>query len=287
MRIDLHTHTTASDGLLDAASLVGEAAARSVGLLAITDHDTTASVDAAVDAGRGAGIEIWPAVELSCDVATGEIHVLGYFINYRLDWFQGLLARLRDGRVHRARRMVERLGQLGVPVEFARVEALAAGGAVGRPHVARAMVEAGSVRDVAEAFERFIGRTGPAYVERVKITPSDAVRIIRSSGGLAVLAHPGWGQHDELIADLVAAGLDGIEVYYPDHTPSMVEHYKGIAKRFGLLITGGTDFHGGTLATKVSLGQQYVPEEIIPPIRAAAAGRQPSQDAPEAVLAVE
>lgn len=285
--MDLHTHTTASDGLLDAKALIAEAGARSVRLLAVTDHDTTASVDEAVRAGGDVGIEVWPAVELSCDVEAGEVHILGYFVDHHLDWFQALLERLREGRLHRAERMVERLTELGAPVAFARVEVLAAGGAIGRPHVARALVEAGWVRDVAEAFDRFIGRNGPAYVERLKVTPADAVAIIRNAGGLAVLAHPGWSQGDGLVPELVAAGLDGIEVYYPDHSPALVEHYAGLARHHGLLITGGTDFHGGALATRIPLGSQYVPEEIIAPIRLAASARRPVPTAPRVALAVE
>lgn len=287
MRIDLHTHTTASDGLLDAPSLIAEAAARGVGLLAVTDHDTTASVEAAGGAGRDAGIEVWPAVELSCDVETGEVHILGYFIDPSLDWFQVLLERLREGRVHRAERMVERLTRLGAPVDFARVASFAAGGAIGRPHVARAMVEAGWVRDVPEAFERFIGRGGPAYVERLKVTPAESVAVIRAAGGLAVLAHPGWAQNDGLIPDLVAGGLDGIEVYYPDHSPVVVERYAAVARQYGLLVTGGTDFHGGTLATRVPMGSQYVPDDVVPPLRAAARTRRPSGAAPNVAFAAD
>jgi predicted metal-dependent phosphoesterase TrpH len=285
MRIDLHTHTTASDGMLSADALVAEARALGVGLLAVADHDTTAALDAAMAAGRRVGVEVWPAVELSCDVEAGEVHVLGYFIDHRLGWFQELLARLRDGRQHRAARMVDRLAALGAPIALERVQALADGGAIGRPHVARALVEAGHVRTVAEAFERFIGRGGPAYVERLKVTPVQAVQVVRAAGGLAVLAHPGWGQHDALIPGLLAAGLDGIEVYYPDHTPDQVERYRALARRYGLLMTGGTDFHGGGLATGVAVGSQYVPEEIVPPLRAAAAGRTPAGEAPALDLA--
>ncbi len=206
MRIDLHTHTTASDGLLVPEALVGEAGRRGVGLLAVADHDTTAGVDAAVRAGATAGVEVWPAVELSCDVEAGEVHVLGYFIDHRRGWFQNLLGRLRDGREKRAERMVEKLAAMGAPVLFARVQALADGGAIGRPHVARALLEAGHVKTVAEAFDRFIGRGGPAYVERIKVTPAQAVEVIRDAGGLAVLAHPGWGGQDGVLPGLVEAG---------------------------------------------------------------------------------
>lgn len=287
MRIDLHTHTTASDGLLAPDALVALAAERGVGLLAVADHDTTDGVDAALHAGRAHGVEVWPAVELSCDVEAGEVHVLGYFIDHRRGWFQALLARLREGRADRAARMVERLAELGAPVDFHRVQALAGGGAIGRPHVARALVEAGWVRDVQEAFARYIGRQGPAYVGRLKVTPAQAVVLIRAAGGLAVLAHPGWGQQDELIPHLIEAGLDGVEVYYPDHTPEQVAHYRALAGRCRLLITGGTDFHGGDLATRVTVGSQYVPEEIVAPLRAAAAARHPSDRAPALEFAAE
>jgi predicted metal-dependent phosphoesterase TrpH len=287
MRIDLHTHTTASDGILAPESLVDEAKARGVGLLAVADHDTTAAVDAAIEAGRRAGVEVWPAVELSCDVPDGEVHILGYFIDHRLAWMQQLLGRLQDGRERRAERMVERLAALGAPIPLARVKALADGGAIGRPHVARALLEAGHVKSVSEAFDQFIGRHGPAYVERVKMTPVQAVGVIRAAGGLAVLAHPGWGFQDATLPDLVAGGLDGIEVYYPDHAPHQVEHYAALAARCGLLVTGGTDFHGSGLATRVPLGSQYVPESIVAPLRDAAAGRRPDPSATMPTLVVE
>lgn len=287
MRIDLHTHSTASDGMLEPDALVREAAARGVGLLAISDHDTTDGVDPGLSAAGRAGVEVWPAVELSCDVASGEVHMLGYFIDHRLGWLQSLLGRLRDGRARRAARMVERLAALGAPVDHQRVQALAGGGSVGRPHVARAMVEAGHVRTVSEAFDRFIGRHGPAYVERVKITPAQAVAVIRAAGGLAVLAHPGWSQQEGLIDDLAGAGLDGVEVYYPDHAPVQVEHLLGLARRHGLLVTGGTDFHGGGLATGVPLGSQYVPEAVVAPLREAASARRPAGQPPDVDLLVE
>lgn len=287
MRIDLHTHTTASDGLLTPEALVADASRHGVGLLAVADHDTTGAVDAALAAAGTAGIEVWPAVELSCDVETGEVHILGYFVDYRRDWFQTLLRRLRDGREKRAERMVERLGALGAPVDFRAVRTLADGGSIGRPHVARALLEAGHVTSIHEAFNRYIGRGGPAYVERLKVSPAQAVEVIRAAGGLAVLAHPGWGRQDALIPDLVAAGLDGIEVYYPDHTPAQVEQYGALATRYALLVTGGTDFHGGGLATQVPVGSQYVPESIVAPLREAAAARRPAAGAPTLRLAAD
>lgn len=266
MRIDLHTHTTASDGLLAPEALVALAHEAGVGVLAVADHDTTDGVDPAAAAGPQVGMEIIPAVEINTDVDESEVHVLGYYIDHHLPWFQEFLGRLRDGRVNRAARMVEKLNALGIRIDFARVRALASG-AVGRPHVARALLEAGVVASTEEAFQKYIGRNGPAYVERMKVSPQEAVEIIVRAGGIPVLAHPGWGVQDEMIPALVDAGLEGLEVYYPDHTPAMVNRYLEIARRHGLLVTGGTDFHGGDLATKVPPGSQYVPAECVTKLR--------------------
>lgn len=262
MRIDLHTHTTASDGLLSPEQLVDMARNAGVHVLAICDHDSTDGVDAAVAAGMRLGVEVIPAVEINTDVDQGEVHVLGYFIDHREVWLQEFLRRLRDGRLHRAERMVEKLNALGIKVDFARVRALAQG-AVGRPHVAWAMVEAGTVKSVEEAFDRYIGRSGPAYVERMKVTPVEAVQVILRADGIPVLAHPGWGVQDAMIASLVDVGLEGIEAYYPEHTPAMQAHYLALAKQHNLLVTGGTDFHGTNLATKAPIGGQFVPAEVI------------------------
>lgn len=267
MRIDLHTHTTASDGLLSAEALIALARDVGVGILAVADHDSTDSVDAAIAAGGQASIEIIPAVEINTDVDAGEVHVLGYFIDHHQPWFQEFLQRMRDGRVHRALRMVEKLNALGIPIEMKQVQELAQG-AVGRPHIAMALVRAGAVKTAEEAFARFIGRHGPAYVERMKVTPAEAIEIILRAGGIPVLAHPGWGVRDEMILALVHDGLEGLEAYYPDHTPAMTARYVHIAREHALLVTGGTDFHGGDLATKVPPGGQYVPDEVVDRLKA-------------------
>jgi predicted metal-dependent phosphoesterase TrpH len=238
-----------------------------VTVLAVADHDTTAAVDAAVAAGKRLGVEVIPAVEINTDVDEAEVHVLGYYIDHTAPWFQEFLTQLRDGRENRAAKMVGKLNALGIPVDYARVRALAEG-AVGRPHVARALVEVGAVRTTDEAFQKYIGRTGPAYVERMKVTPEDAVRVIVRAGGIAVLAHPGWGVRDEWIPPLVEAGLEGVEAYYPDHTPAMTAHFMELAERYHLLVTGGTDFHGGDLATRVAIGSQYVPPEVVERLKA-------------------
>jgi hypothetical protein len=287
VRIDLHTHTTASDGLLGPEQLIGLARTAEVGILAIADHDSTDAVDRAMAAGEAAGIEVLPAMELNTDVPGTEVHVLGYLLDHRVSWLQALLRRLRDGRLHRAERMVEKLSALGAPITMERVLAFSGGGAVGRPHVARALVEAGWVRETAEAFNRFIGRNGPAYVERLKVTPGEAVQIIRRAGGVPVLAHPGWLGDDAAVESLLGDGLEGIEAYHPDHTPEMVERYLDVARRHGLLVTGGTDFHGADLATRVPLGSQYVPPEAPQRLRERAQGRRADPEPPPLQLTAE
>jgi len=262
MRIDLHTHTTASDGLLSPEQLVEKARQAGVQILAVCDHDSTDSVDAAGAAGKRSGVEVIPAVEINTDVDQGEVHVLGYFVDHRQDWLQEFLGKLRDGRVNRARRMVEKLNALGIKLDFARVRALARG-AIGRPHVAWALVEAGAAKSVDEAFTRYIGRNGPAYVERMTVLPEDAVRVILKANGIPVLAHPGWGFHEVMIPQLIAAGLEGLEVYYPDHTPAMQAHFLSLANQHDLLVTGGTDYHGEGFATRAAIGSQYVPPEVV------------------------
>jgi predicted metal-dependent phosphoesterase TrpH len=271
MRIDLHTHSTASDGLLAPARVVVTAREHGVGTLALTDHDTTAGVEEALAEGRRVHLDVIPGVEINTDVDEYEVHVLGYYIDCARAGLQAFLARMRAGRIDRARAMVERLAALQAPVEWARVQAIAAGASIGRPHIARALVEARRAATVQDAFERFLGRHAPAYVPRLKVTPEEAVEAICTGGGVAVLAHPGWsssGPVIERVPRLVAHGLGGIEAYYPDHTPEMIASYVAVAERYHLIVTGGTDFHGGGLATRVPPGSVAVPAEVLPALRA-------------------
>jgi predicted metal-dependent phosphoesterase TrpH len=242
-----------------------------VGTLALTDHDTTDGLAEALDAGRTSHVDVIPGVEINTDVDEHEVHVLGYFIEYTQEEFQAFLRWMRAGRLERAERMVEKLRALGVPVEWGRVREIAAGAAVGRPHVARALVEVGWVGSPQEAFARLLPRTGPAYVPRVKLAPEEAVETILRAGGVPVLAHPGWtagGPILERLPDLVQHGLCGIEVYYPDHTPVQVSAYLELARQYGLVATGGTDYHGGGIATRVPLGSVEIPPDVVPALRA-------------------
>ncbi len=248
------------------------AAALALQVIAVCDHDSTEGVDEAQAAGEGLAVEVIPGVELSCDTAGGELHMLGYYANYHDPAFQAELTRLREGRVGRAEAMARKLTELGYPITFERVQELAGDGSIGRPHVAQALLEAGHVTHKAEAFTRFIGRNGPAYVERAKLTPVDAVHLIRSVGGLPVFAHPvivrGNGEQletlpvDEALPGLVEAGLAGLEVYYPRYTARIIERLLGLARRYGLLVTGGSDFHGAGIAG-APLGSIYVPRRCV------------------------
>ncbi len=239
--------------------------------LALTDHDTTDGLAEAHTTAETHGIELIPGGEINTDLGEHEVHILGYFVDPARPSLQSFLRRMRDVRLHRAEEMVRRLGALGAVIEWSRVAEIAAGASVGRPHIARVLVEAGWVGSPREAFARFIGRHGPAYVPRIKLTPEEGAECIARHGGVAVLAHPGWaasGPVIERLPDLIAHGLAGIEIYYPDHTAEMVQEYRRLAERHGLVVTGGTDYHGGGLATRVPLGIVAVPPDVVPALRA-------------------
>lgn len=276
--IDLHCHTTASDGKHSPAELVQMAADLGLRTLAVCDHDSTQGLDEALAAGERLGVEVIPGVELSCEVAEGELHMLGYFPRYRDAGFQAELSRLREGRVGRAEAMIAKLAALGYPISFQRVQELAGDGAIGRPHIAEALLEAGHVHTKGEAFERLIGRNGPAHVDRVKLTPVDACHMIRSVGGLPVFAHPfialASGRVLEpypveaALPELVEAGLAGLETYYPNYPSSLIERLLQLGRRYHLLATGGSDFHGAGSAG-ASLGGVYVPARCLTALKEA------------------
>jgi hypothetical protein len=271
-RIDLHTHTTASDGTLTPPELVAAALQRQLTVLGIADHDSTEGIAPALAANRGHAMRIIPGIEVNCDVADGEVHILGYFKQIPSGAIQELLRMLREERRKRALGMVEKLAAVGAPIAFERVEQLARGGALGRPHIARALLEAGHVATIGEAFDRFIGRNGPAYFERYKLAPSEAVRAIRASGGVPVLAHPYYYdqygalhrsvQPERLVPELKPAGLGGIEAHYFNYPTSAIVHLKKLAEQYHLIVTGGSDFHGA-VKPDVQLGSVYVPPEVV------------------------
>jgi predicted metal-dependent phosphoesterase TrpH len=258
--IDLHTHTTASDGLLAPRDLVRAAARAGVTVLAVTDHDTAGGLDEALAEGPAAGVRVLPGIELSAHAGGMDVHLLGYFIDHREPALAALLGDLRRGRVERIHRMVGALQAAGVRVTAEEVFAEAGPGTVSRAHVARVLVRRGIVPSFARAFERYLGRNARAYVPSNALTPAEAVRRIRGAGGVPVLAHPVDLPDDGIIPALVQDGIEGLEAFARDASPSSVERYVRIARDFKLLVTGGSDFHGETACGR-SLGETDCPAE--------------------------
>jgi len=274
--VDLHLHTTYSDGTLTPTELVNLCARRGLRIIAITDHDITDGLPEALAAARAhPDLLLIPGVEISTDVPHNEVHVLGYFIDFHNRAFQERLSRFRRSRLERGRRMVEKLGELGMPIAWERVQEIAGEGSVARPHIAQAMVEAGYVASIAEAFERYIGRNGPAYVEREKMTPAEAVELIVRAGGLPVLAHPrDLEELDAYLEELKGVGLVGVEVYYQDYDEETIQRLLEAARRHRLLPLGGSDFHGLGGAQERLPGDIPLPEGPVQELLALA--RQPT-----------
>lgn len=271
--VDLHTHSTYSDGLLSPTELVEEAASRGVRVLALTDHDTVAGIPEARIAGKRLGVEIVPGVELSAALGNrGEVHLLGYFIDVDDPTLLETLAGYARARAERMERMVERLPRIGAPVDLERVREIAGHGTVGRPHLGRALVEAGYATDLSDAFARYIGGGKPAYVPRPRVDPRDAIALVRAAGGVPVLAHPfSVGGVESVLDSLVPAGLAGLEVDYGEYSPEDRETLRQIAVRRGLIATGGSDYHGPDLRAARELGSAPVPMAAVAALREAAA----------------
>ncbi len=243
---DFHCHSTASDGALTPAELVDLAAGRGVKVMALTDHDSTEGVAEAREAAkRWPGFTLIPGVEMGTDIPGAEVHVVGLFLEPDNAELQSILKRLRDSRLGRGEGIVKKLNELGYAITWEQVQRIAGGASVGRPHIAQALVESGYIEKVADAFEGLIDRNGKAYVEREKMTPREAVEAIVRLGGVPILAHPGDLEDiDGHLAELKDAGLVGMEVYYKDYDEETMLRLKDAADRFGLLPSGGTDYHG-------------------------------------------
>ena len=243
-KVDLHLHTTCSDGNLSPIELVNKSIAVGLNVIAITDHDSTEGLDQAIsESSKSSAISIIPGIELSTDIPANEVHMLGYFIDYKDEHFQVVLKEFREGRIGRAKEMVDNLDKLGLPLDWERVLELAEG-AVGRPHIAQAMVERGYITYPQEAFNKYIGRNGLAYAERVKLTPEEAIDLILGVGGLPVLAHPHViDEVESLLPSLTEAGLVGMEVHYGEYTKSETADFDRMANRYGLIQCGGSDYH--------------------------------------------
>lgn len=280
MDADLHVHTTASDGTMTPAEIVRMAVSRRLRAIALTDHDTVAGVAEAQEAARESGLLVIPGIEINTDYAEEEVHILGYWLDISNRELQAKLKELRQARAVRAEKMVARLAQIGVSVSLDRVLEIAGMGSLGRPHIAAALVEKGYALTPAEAFQKYLSRGTPGYVARYKIAMTEAVRIVTAAGGVPVLAHPGLLNRERLLRtdrrglfpELLAAGIRGIEVYYPKHTPALVHHYLELCRRYQLIATGGSDYHGPGQKEAVELGAAGVEMEAVARLRQAAGG---------------
>lgn len=256
--VDLHIHTTISDGLHTPEEIITLASEQRLGTIAVTDHDALEGVAPAMLAASGLPLTVIPGVELSTEAQDNEIHILGYFIDITNTPLNQTLVSLREGRLHRAQDMLTKLDALGMPLDWEDVLNLSGDGALGRPHIAAAMLQAGYVESTQQAFTQYLGRGGAAYVPRFKVAPETAIDLIRGAGGIAVIAHPWYVQH--LVPALVGAGLTGLEAYYSGYTGEMSAALVRLARQLGLLVTCGSDFHGLERLPNNILGAVSMPE---------------------------
>jgi len=273
--IDLHLHTTASDGRLSPAELVQRAAHAGLTTIAVTDHDTVQSVDEVTRLAAGRGMRVVPGIEITSVDDGRDVHMLAYFIDHADETLGAFLSTQRGRRMERVREIGARLAVLGVPVN---VEALLerargkVGTAIGRPWLARALVRAGHADSVADAFDRWLGQGKPAYVRRLGPSPFDVVDLVHGAGGVVSFAHPGVTQRDHLLVPLAEAGLDAIEVHHSDHSPDVRERYRAVAANLGVATSGGSDFHGFG-DTRAALGLVVLPPPEFEALEARVPGR--------------
>jgi len=264
-KVDLHIHSTASDGRLSPAEIVHTSVELGLTIIALTDHDTVDGVAPALAAAKAfPRLKVIPGVEISTDMPADEVHVLGYFIDYTDYELQATLEKMRHSRQHRAQRMIAELANLGIHIDWQRVREIAGSGSVGRPHLAQAMLEKGYIASIKEAFAKYISRDGPAYVERDKMTPQQTVRLILRCNGLPVLAHPlTISDPEKMVVELKAAGLVGVEAYYDNYTADEIDRLVSLANKYNLIVSGGSDYHGLDASTETMIGGADVPMEAV------------------------
>jgi len=248
-KADLHMHTTASDGVCSPTRVVELAVEAGLSVIAVTDHDTVAGVREAIEAGVRLGITVLPGVEISTRMEDQDIHMLGYGIDIDDKRLLGRLDQLRLARERRNQLIIDRLNACGIDITLAEVwntvkKEPGNDLTIGRPHIAEVLVRRGVVHSISEAFDRYLGEGAVAYASPERVTPEEAIRLIHDAGGLAVIAHPGLYEHDKLVEAIIGFGVDGIEVYHSDHTSEQERRYETIAKRYDLMITAGSDYHG-------------------------------------------
>ncbi|WP_018249000.1 PHP domain-containing protein [Orenia marismortui] len=265
--IDLHLHTTASDGSFTPSQLVTKAKELGFSAIAITDHDTIDGITEGIDLAEKLDIELVPGIEMNTDYENTEIHVLGYYIDYKDQKFIDKLASLKEARYNRIKRIVGKLNALGLEIDFEEVKKNADGGALGRPHVAQIMLDKGYVEEWSEAFDKYIAKGAPAYVERKKLTPQEAIQLIKEFGGIPVVAHPVLIERDELLDQLIEWGIEGIEVYHTEQDDKDSKRYLEFAQKNSLLITGGSDCHGPRRKGEVLIGKIKASYDILESLR--------------------
>lgn len=263
MSADLHIHTTFSDGTNSPEEIVELAKKAGLKTIAITDHDVVEGIDRAKIKGKELGVEVIPGIEFTTEAFDTEIHILGYFIDHHSPELIEAITKIQKGREKRIFKICEKLKDLGIDLEPEKVFEMAGHRAAGRPHVARVLVKEGFVKNFREAFGKYIDFHGPAYVSHYKLSPEDAVKLVLSAKGVPVYAHPRVSNCDQIIPDLMAAGLAGIEVYYSGHNQTQTQHYLNLVKKNGLLATGGSDYHGVKSGREVGLGVVTIPDELV------------------------
>jgi predicted metal-dependent phosphoesterase TrpH len=276
-KADLHIHSTASDGKLSPADVVLEAARRGLSFIALTDHDNVDGIASALAAAAAfPQLKVIPGIEISTDVPQGEVHVLGYFIDYTDAEFKATLAGFKNSRLQRGQKMIAKLEKLGINLDWQRVTEIAGGSTIGRPHIAQAMMEKGYVTSFKQAFNEYLAHNRPAYVERDKMTPKEAIELIIKAEGLPVLAHPlTLPDPEAIIRELKAGGLLGLEAYYNGYTPEEVSGLLTLADKYQLIVTGGSDYHG-IEDTETGIGDSGLPLEAVEKLIALAKERKPN-----------
>ena len=267
MSADLHIHTAFSDGTHTPEEIVELAKKADLGTIAITDHDVVAGIDGAQKKGEGVGVEVIPGIEFTTEAFDTEIHILGYFIEHHDPKLIEAITKIQKGREKRIFKICEKLKGLGINLDPQKVFEIAGHRAAGRPHVARALVAEGYVKDFREAFDKYIDFHGPAYVSHYKLSPEEAVKLVISAKGIPVYAHPAVSNCDRIIPDLMLAGLAGIEVYCTGHNHRQTQHYLNLARKYGLLASGGSDYHGFKSGREVKLGELTIPDELVEKLR--------------------
>jgi hypothetical protein len=257
LKIDLHTHTNYSDGTYSPEELVIKAKKHGLDIISITDHDSINGIKEASECAKDLGIEIINGVEISTDVDDKEVHLLAYFIDIEHEELTKYLSFFRDERLHRAKRIVEKLNKLGLKIKIDDVLDRSNHSAIGRPHIAYTMVDLGLIKNYQEAFEKYIGDYGPAFERKIHVSVQSALKLINDAGGLSFIAHPGF-MKEALLMNLIKAGIDGIECTHPSHNENQVQFYRGIVNQYCLLESGGSDFHGGKKLDDENFGKFHV-----------------------------